>query len=100
MKIYVNAEKTKTAVVPDGFTEATENDVTEVRQKQVNMSEIRRLKTWLNTEWRWRQERFMWENVEISRGLRTQTTETEMQLLTERKNAVDRINSLENMQRD
>ena len=56
---------------------------------------IAELKEYLNITWRWKNERHNAELEEIKLGLRETTTQTTEELILDRKEKVDEINSLE-----
>ena len=58
---------------------------------------ISRCKHFLDTEWRWKNERYNAELLEIDVGLRVKTTQTKEEIMLLRKNAVEQINYYESL---
>lgn len=63
--------------------------------KETNEPKIAELKEYLNTTWRWKNERHNAELEEIKLGIRETTTQTTEEIIFDRKEKVDEINSLE-----
>lgn len=78
--------------------EITEEEKTQLINENINSNKIIKiaeLKEYLNITWRWKNERHNAELEEIKLGLRETTTQTTEELILDRKEKVDEINSLE-----
>lgn len=67
----------------------------EILLKETNETKIAELKAYLDTTWRWKNERHNAELEEIKLGIRETTTQTTEEIIFDRKEKVDEINSLE-----
>ena len=66
-----------------------------IQKVKLKTKKIAKLKEYLNTTWRWKNERHIAELEEIKLGLREKTTQTTEEIILDRKAKVDEINSLE-----
>ena len=60
-------------------------------------NKIMKLKNYLDTEWRWKNERYNAELLEIEAGIRDSTTQPKEDIMLLRKDAVDKINYYESL---
>ena len=87
----------KYKVVDGQLQETTREDKDKEALPMFYQYQISNHKHFLDNEWRWKNERYNAELLEIEAGLRKDTTQTKEEIMLLRKNAVEEINRYERL---